>query len=141
MKQPKISVPIGLKIFGIAVLLLILLTVVAYYSHQQLRQLEREMSYLAEYIIPISNRVDEVDTQALTQEVHLERILKLYAETPVDLVEIAQERQQFAARNQQVDQEIAAAIALIQEAVLQTELQTTREEFAWVAPTLTRIAD
>ena len=92
---PQISIPIGLKIFGIAASLLGLLILVAYNSHQRLRQLQREVFDLSEYIIPITNRVDEVDTRALEQEVHLERILKLYEEKSLDVERIVQEQQQF----------------------------------------------
>ncbi|MEM8641069.1 MAG: adenylate/guanylate cyclase domain-containing protein [Cyanobacteria bacterium P01_G01_bin.54] len=138
-KQQPIAIPIGIKIFGIAVSLLGLLLLVAYNSHQRLRQLQKEVADLAEYIIPITNRVDEVDTQALEQEVHLERILKLYETEPLDLERIAHEKQQFEDRSQQVDVEIAAAIDLSHEAVTQAAIQADREELSRIEPQLTQI--
>ncbi len=136
---PQISIPIGLKIFGIAASLLGLLILVALNSHQRLRQLQREVFDLAEYIIPIANRVDEVDTQALEQEVHLERILKLYEASPLDEERIAQERQLFEQRGRQVDIDIAAAIALSLEAIDRAAIQANREELAWLEPQLEKI--
>ncbi len=138
-KQQPISIPIGLKVFGIAVSLLGLLLLVAYNSHQKLRQLRNEIGDLAEYIIPITNLVDEVDTQALEQEIHLERILKLYEAEPLDLERITHEKQQFEDRSQQVDVEIAAAINLSQEAVTQAIIQADREELSRIGPQLTQI--
>lgn len=136
---PQISIPIGLKIFGIAASLLGLLILIAYNSHQRLRQLQREVFDLSEYIIPITNRVDEVDTQALEQEVHLERILKLYEEKSLDVDRIVQEHQHFEQRGHQVDVDIEAAIALSREAIDRAVIQANREELKWLEPQLEKI--
>lgn len=138
-KQQQISIPLGMKIFGIAVSLLGLMVLVAYNGQRELQELRAEVFDIAEYIIPITNRVDEVAAQTLAQEVHLERILKFYEEIPLNGAHIAREQQQFEERSQQVDREVALAVSLIREAVSQARSQIDREKLQQIEPQLVRI--
>lgn len=120
---------IGLKIFGIATSLLGLLVLVVYVSTNRLRQVSLEITALAEYVIPITDRVAQVDVHALEQELHFERVQKLYEIEPLDRDRIQAEIAAFEERNDQVDAEIAAAIALAKEALATAELPQNRTEW------------
>ncbi|MGK7873465.1 MAG: adenylate/guanylate cyclase domain-containing protein [Xenococcaceae cyanobacterium] len=139
MSNKRIRVQISFKIFGIALSLLGVLGLVAYISHQQLRRVREEVQDLAEYIIPITNFVYEVNTHALEGEVHFERILKLYEIEPLNTELIEREKQLFEKRSELVNEEIAQAIALAQKGLSNASTQANRQELSKIEPILERI--
>jgi adenylate cyclase len=139
MGQKSISIPISLKIFGIAASLLGLLLLVAYSSQQRLRRLQQEVFDLSEYIIPITNQVDEVDTQALEQEVHVARIFKLYEIEPIPIAQIQAEQEKFEQRGAIVAERLATAITLAEQVSLNALTPADRQQLAQIQPQLVQI--
>ncbi|MEO0535718.1 MAG: adenylate/guanylate cyclase domain-containing protein [Cyanobacteria bacterium P01_A01_bin.123] len=130
---------IGFKIFGIATSLLALLIFVVATSANRLRRVNEEITALADYALPITDLVAEVDVHALEQELHFERIQYLYEIEPPPLTQIRSEKQKFENRGEAVDQELRDAIELTQLALAQPQITTHRDEWAKVAPMLTEI--
>ncbi|MGP1386366.1 MAG: adenylate/guanylate cyclase domain-containing protein [Thainema sp.] len=143
--KPQRQISIGLKIFGIATSLLGLLLLVVYVSSNRLRRVNEEISGMADYVIPITDLVATIDVHALEQELHFERVLKLYEIEPADgealrhRRHIFMERQRFEERGQLVDQELAKAEALMKDAIAHAHLATNRQEWLKLEPRIEQI--
>ncbi|MEM9769567.1 MAG: hypothetical protein AAF892_17025, partial [Cyanobacteria bacterium P01_D01_bin.71] len=141
--RPSTSRPQGIsirfKICGIATSLLGLIILVVYVFTDRLRQVNEEITALAEYVIPITDEVAAIDVHALEQELHFERVQKLYEMEPLDLDHIARELAAFEARGKLVDEEIAEAIALSKTALEEATLSHDREEWSRIEPMLEEI--
>ena len=109
--------PFGLKIFGLATLLLCLMAIVAFLSLARIRRVNTEIASIADYKMPLTTHVRNMVVEALEQEIHLESLLRLYETTPRDLPAIQLQQQRFAAREQQFDQEVLAASRLARQGV------------------------
>ncbi|NEQ46731.1 MAG: HAMP domain-containing protein [Leptolyngbya sp. SIOISBB] len=133
------GISIGIKIFGIATSLLGLLILVVYVFTDRLRQVNEEVTALAEYVIPITDRVAAVDVHALEQELHFERVQKLYEIEPLNTERIAQELIAFESRGELVDAEIAAAIVLSQTALKESGQSRHQAEWEYIEPLLEEI--
>lgn len=108
------GISIGIKIFGIATSLLGLMLLVVAFSTHRLRQVNNEIKVLADYTIPITDRVARIDIHALEQELLFERVQTLYQMEPLNQQQIQAEIKEFERFGQLVDDEIAAAINLAQ---------------------------
>ncbi|HET7672313.1 MAG TPA: adenylate/guanylate cyclase domain-containing protein [Burkholderiales bacterium] len=79
-KPPVVAVavrrPIGLKIFGIALALLILMTCVTLVSSLQVRRLGQQLDFLAEHYIQLDQLMGEVRAGGLGEIILMERILQ-----------------------------------------------------------------
>ncbi|MEC4802955.1 MAG: adenylate/guanylate cyclase domain-containing protein [Jaaginema sp. PMC 1079.18] len=115
MAAPKL--PIGVKIFGIAASMLGLLLVVVSVSSNRLRLVNQEIATLAEYIIPITDKVAQIDVHSLEQERLLERILRHYESNSGDRDSIAAELAEFRQRDRAVDGEVREGEVLIDRAI------------------------
>lgn len=104
-----------------------LLLVVVYVSSTRLRRVSEEIGALADYIIPLTNRVAAVDVHALEQEVLFERMLKHHEIEPVDEALVARERAEFQNRSREVAQEFEEIDALAQKALTHIADAETRE--------------
>lgn len=102
------------KIFGVAASLLILLIIIAAFSYNRLSLVNDEVYDLSEHLIPISGLVNEINALALEQEVHFERVLKLYEIHPLNIEHIIAEQNQFETRSKKVDAMLKEAIHLAQ---------------------------
>lgn len=132
----KQQVSIGIKIFGIAASMLGLLLTVVYISSNRLRQVSQEIEGLAEYIIPITNAVAQVDIHTLEQEVLFERILKHYAIAPPDMLKIGREISEFERYNRVVYAELRAATQQIENAIAHLVDTEQRAELSALVPKL-----
>ncbi|MEO0985192.1 MAG: adenylate/guanylate cyclase domain-containing protein [Cyanobacteria bacterium J06639_14] len=137
---PLNSLSIGVKIFGIATSLLGLLLLVVYIFTARLRQVNEEVTALAEYVIPITDRVAQIDVHVLEQELHFERVQRLYEIEPLDNNRIQAELMAFEERGELVDEELAEAIALTKTALKEATLPTAQAEWNHIAPLLEAIA-
>ena len=143
--KPQRQISIGLKIFGIAISLLGLLLLVVYVSSNRLRRVNDEIAGMADYVMPITDLVAAIDVHALEQELHFERILKLYeVEPPLGEAlrhrrHIFMELQRFEERGRLVDQELAKAEALMKDAIAQAHLATNRQEWLKLEPQIEQI--
>ena len=133
------GLPIGLKIFGLTASLLGLMVMVVAVSTRRLRQVNEEIINLADYALPITDRVAQIDVHVLEQELHFERVQTLYEIEPLNGERLQSELMGFAERGQQVDGEIAAAIALVQTAIDETTLPQAKAEWQRIAPRLRAI--
>ena len=134
------DLPIGVKIFCIATSLLGLIVLVVYIFTNRLRQVNEEVIALAEYVIPITDRVAQIDVHALEQELHFERVQKLYEIEPLDQRRIQAELAAFTERGELVDIEIAEAIALAHTALATDTLPQNQAEWQRIHPQLEEIA-
>jgi len=79
-KPPVVAVsvrrPIGLKIFGIALALLLLMTCVTLVSSLQVRRLGQQLDFLAEHYIQLDQLMGEVRAGGLGEIILMERILQ-----------------------------------------------------------------
>lgn len=127
---------IGIKIFGIATSLLGLLILVAQVSAHRLKQVNEEIEVLAEYVIPITDQVAQIDVHVLEQELHFERIQKIYEIEPLDEVALRQEMAMFEHRGKLVDQELATVIAQTETALAETSIPTHQQVWSQIGPRL-----
>lgn len=139
MSRQPLPIPLGVKIFGIAVSLLSLLGLVAYTSQQRLRQVRQDIADLAEYIVPASNSVDGIEVEAIEQGIRFERIVKLYSLPSPDVARIQAEIDQFEAQSTRVDEEVAKALALMQRASDRAATTADRQKFRQLQPMLQQI--
>ncbi len=130
------TVPIGVKIFGIATSMLTLLMGVAYVNHDRIAQVNHELTDIADYITPVTERVAKVNVHVLEQQVHFERVLRFYETEPVNFKQVEQELLSFEERSRLVDQEIEQAIALSQEAIENARKTPNLVKFARLEPLL-----
>ena len=66
---------IGLKIFGVASVLLVLMAGVALVSTSRIREASQEIDAVAHYYVPLSSRIGKIQTQVLEQEILVHLIL------------------------------------------------------------------
>jgi adenylate cyclase len=133
------GISISFKIFGIATSMLGLLIVVVCFSSYKLRRVNLEITALAKYIIPISDRVAQVGIHALEQELYFERILKLYEIEPLNRAQIEQEKAQFAQRGDHIDQKLAETEQLTQKAIAHAKITANEQEWIQIMPMLAQI--
>ena len=75
-RENRVKHPIGFKIFGITSLLLILMALVTLISGINLGRVDRQMSLLSDYYIPLDQTVSDIRNHHLTQSLMLERALE-----------------------------------------------------------------
>ncbi len=133
-KKSRFSLPIGMKIFGVATSMLSLLLGVTYLSHQNIRSVNHELIDIAEYLTPLNKNLAEINIHTLEQEIHFERMARYYAMNLDDEAQneakIAAEAEAFGQRGQQVAGEIAAALRLADTAAQYSYLEADRLEIA-----------
>ena len=135
--KPRFSLSIGTKIFGIATSMLTLLLGVTYLSYIRIRQVNGELTDIAEYLAPLTENLAQINVHALEQEIHFERMLRYYTIEPVDEERVNAEEAAFEARGQEVDEEITAAIELADVAAQNTYEFEDTLEVARIRPLLT----
>lgn len=129
---PKVS--IGVKIFGVATSMLAFTIVVVYISYDRIKKVNNELIDIAQYFTPLTASVAAIDVEALEQEIHIERILRLSKIEPLDRLAMQLELQQFQERGQTIDREIEKAIALSNQAVQNATIAQNIVEFARIEP-------
>jgi len=109
--------PISLKVYSIALSLLVLMVIVTALSARNLASLNNEVSALARYYIPLDQQVGSVETLVRQQTVHVERILLLLQAGRPDKAAIEAERKLFDQRGINADQVVDSSLRLIDEAM------------------------
>ncbi|HSA89176.1 MAG TPA: adenylate/guanylate cyclase domain-containing protein [Burkholderiales bacterium] len=109
--------PISLKVYSIALSLLVLMVIVTGLSARNLRSLNNEVAALARYYIPLDQQMGSVETLVRQQTVHVERILLLLQAARPDKAAIEQETRLFDQRGINADQVVDSSLRLIDEAV------------------------
>ena len=131
------SIPIRTKLFGVATSMLALLVGSTAYNYSRVRLVNQELIDIAVYLTPLTEYVAEVNVHVLEQEIHFERIVRIYEREPVDRAYLEAELAKFEERGAWVDEEIHEAIALTQMALENTYIDENRVEFAQFMPLLT----
>lgn len=132
----RIAFPIGIKIFGVASSMLALLLAVAYLNHRNIAQVNNQLIDLAFYLTKLTEDVAVVNVHALEQEIHYERVVRLLEQEMGDRELINTEIAKFESRGQQVDQEIAQAIARVDQALENATQIPNIIQFARIQPQL-----
>lgn len=83
-RKSRFSLPIGIKIFGVATSMLTLLLGVTYLSHQNIRNVNHELIDIADYLTPLNKNLAEINVHTLEQEIHFERMVRYYAMDEVE---------------------------------------------------------
>jgi len=124
--RPTISV----KIFSIAVGLLILMALVTGLSGLNLKKVNNEVVALADYYIPLEQRMGAVQSALRDELIQFYRVMQLLREKSTDLQTLAEERQLLEAKAAQVNQEVAEAIQLIDRVVASSAIEVNKEHSA-----------
>ena len=133
------KIPIGAKIFGIALGMLGLLIITIYISYSRLQKVKAEIVNLAQYIVPITDLIAITDVHSLEQELNFERVLKLYQVEPPNSPQINIHQAEFERRGEQVDQELDKAISLVKAAIANASDPEIQQEFSKLEPMLRQI--
>ena len=120
--------PISLKVYSIALGLLVLMAVVTGLSAHNLRILNNEVAALAGYYIPLDQQIGSVETLVRQQVVHFERILLLMQAR--DRAAVEQEKRLFDQRGVNADQIIDSSLRLIEQALSSPDVDVDRVAFA-----------
>lgn len=75
--QALVRRPISVKIFGIAVVLLVLMIVVTISSSLNLRRLGQQLNLLSDYFIELDQQMSDLRAQTLREVIQIERVLAL----------------------------------------------------------------
>ena len=103
------SVPIGRKIFGLAISMLILLIALSAFTYVRVKDVANELLEISEFLVPLTALLANIDVHALEQEIHLERMLRLYEIAPLNVEHVSRELAGFEKRGGLVDAEIEQA--------------------------------
>ena len=122
--------PISLKVYSIALSLLVLMVIVTALSARNLRSLNNEVAALSRYYIPLDQQVGSVETLVRQQTVHVERILLLLQATRPERAAIDAERKLFDQRGINADQVVDSSLRLVDEALATTDSGVDRVALA-----------
>jgi len=134
--RPTISV----KIFSIAVGLLVLMAIVTGLSGLNLRKVNNEVVALAAYYVPLEQRMGHIDSAVRDELIHLGRLMQLYQAKSDDMKTIEEEKQQLEEHAGKVDQEVAEALRLVEGVLASSAIEVNREQFAVLRKQLPDIA-
>ncbi|MCG8569230.1 MAG: HAMP domain-containing protein [Spirochaetes bacterium] len=136
MGEFKKRIRFGIKVYTIAISILLLLIILSWVTYAKAGKVSDELKEIAEYLIPLEDLIANIDVHAIEQELHLERVWRLYEIKPVDLKHIAQEKSLFEIRGNQVDNEIAQALKLADQAIEHLDIKKDLLEFAHIKTVL-----
>ena len=119
---------IGHKIFTVACLLLVLMLCSALLSTWKLKQASSEADTVAHYFMPLANRISNVQSHLLQQEIIVQRILHDFDAPRVHSQSIDSHLAAFDDYGERVDSEIAEAVKLAESALAATSDDPARLE-------------
>ncbi|HSE01528.1 MAG TPA: adenylate/guanylate cyclase domain-containing protein [Burkholderiales bacterium] len=122
--------PISLKVYSIALGLLVLMVVVTGLSARNLKILNNEVAALSGYYIPLDQQIASVETLVRQQVVHFERILLLMQARDRDRAALEQEQRLFDQRGVNADQVVDSSLRLVEQALGSREVDVDRVAFA-----------
>jgi adenylate cyclase len=132
-------VSIALKIFSIALALLVLLMIAAVFSTRNVSRVANEVEAIGQYFIPLSQMASRVQIRQLQQSLLLERVLRRYAEVARTDTSVAEGQTELAQLGKDIDAEIAASVQLVEQGLASAASESDRVEFSELRPTLARI--
>ncbi len=100
-------VTIGLKIFAIAIGLLVLMAAVAVMTTRLAKDVGAQLDFVIDRYIPGYGALARANVRSVEQGLYLRRLFILYLDTPDDRAAIQLDRETFAEKGRQTDLEIA----------------------------------
>ncbi len=97
------------KIFGIAVIVLVLMLAVAVYSVQQIAKISADLETIVERQIPVADHVARINVKVLEQGVLLQRLFVLAEEATTDTQAVQQAQDRMQALGADVERQFADA--------------------------------
>ena len=125
----KVHFPIRLKIFGIAICLLLFMAAVAFLSNYRVGRVNDEVVDIADYHIPLTNLTFELQTIVLGQEIVFQKLLGLRREAKGFAALMDEFLKTFESSDAEVDQYIKRILQLINEGYKNAKLEKDRFEF------------
>ncbi len=122
--------PISLKVYSIALGLLVLMVVVTGLSARNLKILNNEVAALSGYYVPLDQQIGSVETLVRQQVVHFERILLLMQARDRDRAALEQEQRLFDQRGVNADQVIDSSLRLVEQALASADVSVDRVAFS-----------
>jgi adenylate cyclase len=90
---------------------------VSVFSIYNIGKVNKETATLARYYIPLTQALSRLNLSILQQTIHFERLVQLHRQNDVNASAVAREMQQFNAIENEVNQETAAAVELLNKAL------------------------
>jgi class 3 adenylate cyclase len=129
-------VSIALKIFGIALTLLVFLAVASVFSTLNVRRVADEVESIGHYFTPISQSTSRVQIGQLHQALVLERLLERYAAVARADTTVAEAEAEMVRLGKQIDDELANALQLVEQGFASSTSEQDRTEFGQMRPVL-----
>ncbi len=139
MKSEKAKISLALKIFGIAIVMLTLLCASAYISSKGIKGAKDKMADLSDYLIPLTNIINNIEVNILEQELSFERVLTLYKIKPVNREALDIELQYLQERGKKADAELEKALALSRGAIKMFYREQSKKTVKQILPFLENI--
>ncbi len=95
MKRFVRKVTIGVKIFGLAVCMLLLLLALSIFIHDRTNKITDEFEQISDFLVPLEDHLTRMNNLANEQAVHLEKVWRLYEIEPLDVVKVNKELEIF----------------------------------------------
>jgi len=140
MTDTSIKIPLIVKILGIAICMLLILIIVAGFSHNRLSKVSEELDYLASYVIPLTDTVTRVYEHVLEQELHFERMITAFESETGSQENRATELSLFIERGQSIQQALAEGVELAMESNPADGNSSDSGKFPEIVSALRRIA-
>ena len=131
---------ISVKIFSIALGILALMAVVTGLSALNLKKVNNEVVALADYYVPLEQRMGHIQSAVRDELSHLGRLMQLFQAKSDDRKTIEEEKQQLEEQAARVNREVAEATRLVEGVLASTEIEVNREQFAVLRKRLPDIA-
>ena len=121
---------ISIKIFGIALGLLVLMAVVTGLSAWNLKKVNNEVIALADYYIPLEQRMGAVQSALRDELIQFYRLMQLLREKSADVQTLGEERQLLELKAAQFNQEATEALQLIDRVLASSTIEVNKERSA-----------
>ena len=108
---------ISIKIFGIALGLLMLMALVTGLSAWNLKKVNNEVAALADYYVPLEQRISGMHSDLRDELIHVGRLMQLLQSKPLDAKAIDEERRLKEEKAAQTDRDIAETVQFVQAAL------------------------
>jgi adenylate cyclase len=109
--------PISVKIFSIAISLVVLMAVVSTVSTRNIADVSRQVNALSQYYLPLQRELEEARVSTAQQIVNLERILYARSSGSADRKMLEEQQALFDQRGEEADGHITKAIAIAHAAI------------------------
>ncbi len=123
------KVPIGFKIFGIAISMLVLLITLSYITSDRATKVSHELTAVSDYLIPLEEFITKIDIHTLQQELVLEQVWRIIKSRSLNLEKLKKEQEKFKEHGRQVEKNIALATQLFDQAIEKTETKHSLIDF------------